>query len=144
MPRPRNEIQAKEMQRLYSLGYSLAQVGTALGVTRQNVYKILKRRNAVLRRILPAPYVQWNGRKFSLRENGYYADTTDSREYLHRAVWEYHYGDIPEGYEVHHKDEDKTNNSPSNLQILTSAEHGAAHGFGGNQYVPSLGRRPVK
>ncbi len=31
-------------------------------------------------------------------------------------------------YDVHHVDEDKTNNSPKNLQILTRAEHRRIHG----------------
>jgi hypothetical protein len=59
-------------------------------------------------------------------------------------VWEHHNGPIPAGFEVHHKDENKANNDISNLDLMTAVDHAARHGFGGNQYVPSLGRRPVK
>jgi len=34
---------------------------------------------------------------------------------------------IPKGFAVHHKDRDKTNNSLSNLQLLTATEHRALH-----------------
>ncbi len=32
-------------------------------------------------------------------------------------------------YDVHHKDRNKTNNSPDNLEILTRKEHKAKHGL---------------
>ena len=35
--------------------------------------------------------------------------------------------EVPKGYSIHHKDEDKTNNSPENLDIITQAEHAAMH-----------------
>ena len=47
---------------------------------------------------------------------------------LHRAVWEYHHGEIPKGYHVHHKDEDRTNNSIDNLQLLEAKKHERLHG----------------
>lgn len=46
---------------------------------------------------------------------------------LHRAVWEYHNGDIPQGYHVHHKDGDKTNNEISNLSLLYGTDHKRYH-----------------
>lgn len=47
-----------------------------------------------------------------------------SREYLHRHVWRLHNGkEIPEGYIVHHKDENKYNNHPSNLELRREDEH---------------------
>lgn len=127
MPRPRNEKQAEEMIRLYGLGYSLSQIGAALNSSRQNVYKILKLRKVQLRTVAPAPYVEWNGRKFSIRENGYYAETTELRQYLHRCIWEAANGPIPEGFDVHHRDENKTNNDLSNLEMLTYSEHSLLH-----------------
>ena len=48
---------------------------------------------------------------------------------LHRKVWEKNNGPIPDGYHVHHKNEDRTNNAPSNLELLPSPEHlGGRHG----------------
>jgi HNH endonuclease. len=42
---------------------------------------------------------------------------------LHRVVWEYHYGPIPDGYHVHHIDGDPRNNQIENLQLLPDREH---------------------
>lgn len=46
---------------------------------------------------------------------------------LHRAVWEYHNGDIPEGYHVHHKDGDRSNNQICNLVLMDGSEHLREH-----------------
>lgn len=40
---------------------------------------------------------------------------------------EYAYGEIPKGYVVHHKDEDKSNNDFDNLQVMTDADHRRLH-----------------
>lgn len=42
---------------------------------------------------------------------------------FHRVIWFYFNGEIPEGLEVNHKDEDKTNNSLDNLELLTHPEN---------------------
>lgn len=44
----------------------------------------------------------------------------------HRLAWQHFHGDIPDGLTVNHKDGDKTNNAPSNLELATGAEQ-AAH-----------------
>lgn len=41
----------------------------------------------------------------------------------HRVVWFYFNGEIPQNYEINHKDEDKTNNSLDNLELLTRREN---------------------
>lgn len=128
----------------YARGESIEAVAAACGVTRQTMWKILGRRGVEMRHRDPAPYVYWRGAKYTLRPCGYYGRTTGNRRYLHQDVWEFYSGPIPEGFEVHHLDEDKSNNDISNFELMASAEHAARHGFGGNQYVPSLGRRPVK
>lgn len=46
----------------------------------------------------------------------------------HDIVWEEHNGPIPEGYEVHHRDENKRHNKIENLELLTSLEHKRIHG----------------
>jgi len=46
---------------------------------------------------------------------------------LHRAVWEYHNGAIPQGMHVHHIDGDTTNNDISNLECITRREHWDEH-----------------
>ena len=42
---------------------------------------------------------------------------------LHRRVWEKNYGPIPPDYHVHHRDHDRSNNNPSNLECLDSFTH---------------------
>jgi len=42
---------------------------------------------------------------------------------LHRLVYSYFYGDIPDGYEIHHKDNNKLNNHPSNLVLVTHLQN---------------------
>lgn len=46
---------------------------------------------------------------------------------LHRAVWEYHNGEIPEGYHIHHADKDKANNSIDNLELVYGNDHLSKH-----------------
>ena len=46
---------------------------------------------------------------------------------LHRAVWEFHNGEIPEGCDIHHMDGNRANNDISNLQMLQGEEHGRLH-----------------
>lgn len=75
--------------------------------------------------------------KPTLSHNGYQRCTFQAnkvRKYVrvHRAVAEAWLGQIPTGYHVNHKDGDKLNNSPCNLEIVTSLEnhrHATLHGL---------------
>lgn len=57
------------------------------------------------------------------KSSGHYSQYTP----IHREVWRYYFGEIPEGYEIHHVDEDKANNAISNLQCLSKADHNRIH-----------------
>lgn len=144
MPAPRNDAKANAMYALYQQGHSLSGVAKAFSVTRQGVFKMFVKRGFTMRTIEPLPFIVWNGRKYTRRPNGYYARTKEGRRYLHREVWEYSHGPIPNDHEVHHKDGDKTNNAIGNLELLTGSDHGKRHGFAGNQHTQSKGYRPVK
>lgn len=45
----------------------------------------------------------------------------------HRLVYEKYYGKIPHGYQIHHKDGNKLNNSIDNLEALTPYQHKQKH-----------------
>lgn len=72
-------------------------------------------------------YQYFNGLKFTRDDKtGYYLNST-IRKRLHVYVWEFYNGKIMEGYEIHHKDIDRSNNDISNLQCLTVSEHKKLH-----------------
>jgi thymidylate synthase len=48
-------------------------------------------------------------------------------ENVARAYWEFVNGPLPEGYVVHHRDEDKTNDRIDNLEAMTRGGHGRHH-----------------
>lgn len=50
--------------------------------------------------------------------------------YAHRVIYEQHKGSIPKGWVVHHKDEDKSNNDPDNLEAMPRKEHQRLHATG--------------
>lgn len=65
------------------------------------------------------------------KKTNYYLSSSNignKRKRLHVYVWEYYNGNIPIGYHVHHKDENKFNNEISNLEILTGSQHSKLHG----------------
>ena len=45
----------------------------------------------------------------------------------HDLIWEQYYGEIPEGYQIHHIDGNKANNNIENLQLVTPLEHKRLH-----------------
>lgn len=54
------------------------------------------------------------------KNSGYYGVTIFRKQYyVHRLICETFHGPCPEGYEVDHKDRDKSNNRPENLRYVT-------------------------
>lgn len=66
---------------------------------------------------------EFDGERFYLC--GYYFQHKGRR--LHRAVWEHYNGPIPEGYHIHHIDEDRSNNEIENLALMPGIEHMTSH-----------------
>jgi len=62
-----------------------------------------------------------------LNKRGYYWITSgkegNNREYLHRLIFREFFGEIPNGFIVHHKDGNKRNNCILNLQLLKKSSH---------------------
>lgn len=72
------------------------------------------------------------------KNNGYVSVTLHSDNGIqktikaHRIIWETAYGDIPKGYDIHHKDHNRTNNSISNLEMIEHSTHRSNHIKGSN------------
>ena len=47
--------------------------------------------------------------------------------HIHRLEWQKHNGNIPKGYVIHHKDENKLNWNINNLELLSRADHVREH-----------------
>lgn len=55
------------------------------------------------------------------KENG------GTHAYEHRKIWADNYGQIPDGMNIHHLDENKENNSIENLVLLKISDHARLH-----------------
>ena len=130
-----NAERITEMHTLYTSGRSLQEVATAYGVTRQSVYELFKNNGKEMRRKKPLPYLIYNGNKYTLRNTGYYGKTNGRRTLMHRDVWKHSNGQIPVGYDIHHKDGNKENNQLDNLECLPKSEHTQLYSPHNNQYT---------
>lgn len=65
-------------------------------------------------------WVSYNGYVIA-KYNGY------KQRHLHQYIWMTVNGDIPEGYQIHHIDGDKSNNSIYNLTLIEQSKHIAIH-----------------
>lgn len=65
-------------------------------------------------------YIEYNGNVYRLT-GGYYKKHITI--FLHRQVYEDHYGPIPKRFHIHHKDGNKLNNNISNLECLSESDH---------------------
>ena len=78
--------------------------------------------------------VEFNGETYirNPKSRYYFKRTTRNAErrgatQLHRAVWEYYHGEIPEGYHIHHGDGNIDNNDISNLECIQAHKHLSIH-----------------
>jgi hypothetical protein len=79
--------------------------------------------------------------EFKTRENssGYRQyNSGDGWAYTHRTVAEKAYGEIPDGYQVHHINSNKLDNRPENLQVLSREQHRQIHHGNNNNSMSDL------
>jgi len=128
--------------KLYFAGLSLQQVASQFGVTRQCIYKAFKLRGFTLRGVNFRPYQIYDNKKFTLRNNGYYSLTTNDRCLMHRYVYEKEIGKIPNKFDIHHIDQNKSNNKINNLECICKKEHARIYSTGKNQYT-NASNKPI-
>ena len=73
--------------------------------------------------VLDETHVKFNGQVFHKTKKGHFYRAVS----LHEAVWRIYFGDVPAGYIIHHRNENKADNRIENLQLMTEAEHRAWH-----------------
>ena len=70
--------------------------------------------------------IEYKGLTYKLNKSGYYAYGKKGVR-LHRVIWEETHGKIPKGFDIHHKDFNKQNNSIDNLECLSRSDHIRIH-----------------
>jgi len=113
-----SEEEEREAVRLYvNRGKSTGDIGPILGCSPALVAKILGKRGIEIR-TRRVPLVRISAHGYAVFD----------RRYVHRIVAEAWYGPIPPDHHVHHRDGDKLNNHPDNLEILHGSDHNSMHG----------------
>lgn len=131
----KRQIKFDDYYQMYLDGYSLQQIAQQIGATRQCLYKAFKLRGYKLRGPNFKPIQYFDNIKFTLRNTGYYSMTVGKRMLMHRYVWETYYGKIPNGWDIHHKNFDKSDNRIENLECLPKSEHTRLYSPHHNQYT---------
>lgn len=109
-------------------GMTFTELGERHGVHRHTARDILQRHGIEIKAIKVRPR-QFH--KDYINARGYHL-VWDKREKRRRPeqdiVWErLHERDIPKGFDIHHKDEDKLNNGIANLELVTPVYHRRIH-----------------
>ena len=109
-----------EMVRLYGMGYSTIEIGRVFDCLGGSVWARLKKRGVKFRPIASQK------RSWSATSHGY---VRYGRQYLHRLVTSAWLGrELRDGEVIHHKDGDRTNNHPDNLEVVeNNGIHCAMH-----------------
>lgn len=124
-----------EIAERYLAGETTAELATAFSVSRPTIAKSLARSGVQMRPAKQRPGVlardanpAWRGGRRQ-RADGYWLLLTPDGERLeHRVVMERQLGrPLREDEIVHHIDENKSNNDPSNLEVMSQSEHARLH-----------------
>jgi hypothetical protein len=143
--RKNNDVVAA-MYAMYQAGKSLEEIGAVYKRTRQSVYTLFKTREYELRSKQFRGLQVLDGIRFTLTKGGYLRGTFNGKRMLmHHYVWLKHTGQkIEKGWNIHHKDENKENNSFENLELLTVSEHTKKYSPHLNQFTSPTGSRIVR
>lgn len=111
------EEQVRKMESMYGRGHSTKEIADEFGCLPGSIWSRLRDRVEMR---------PTHARKGGLVEHSHGYLKYDG-EYVHRIVAEAWYGMSVEGQHVHHRDGDKTNCHPKNLEILPPSEHHRRH-----------------
>ena len=75
-------------------------------------------------RLMQIPPPQ-HGNRWLLNSKGYLVDRKGIKQ--HRVIWEIYFGNIPKGYDVHHKNGIKHDNRIENLECMPHGAHSSHH-----------------
>lgn len=114
-----SQDEVKRMYGLYLCGMSLQKLGKKEGYSRQWLWHFFKQQNFELRKVKRKEQVEYNGKRYTWNNKGYFRCTNGDRHILHYRVWEENTGSpVPQGYEVLHRDRNKRNFSFLNLELV--------------------------
>lgn len=118
-PNRKNNFKVAEMYDCYKDGMSLATIAKLYKCSRQAVYDVFRARGYRLRskKLKGARIV--DGIRYTFDGNGYLRGTKDGkRVYLHKLVWIAANGEIPAGFQLHFKDNNKEHCAIENLELV--------------------------
>ena len=110
--------------------------------TPQEILAVDEMISKVENKILPIETVNdtkkiFNDFNFYKNKKGRYTCTIT----LHRFIWQFYNGKIPDGYDIHHSDFNKENNDISNLELITKEEHKKIHSL---HKIPKTSEKKIK
>ena len=125
------ELPVDEMAARYEAGESTHALARAYGVCQQTTRCRLLAAGVTMRpRGVPPGRKRRHKRGGPLHTNFGYLQTHDrdgNHCRVHRGCWEAYHGAIPDGHVIHHRDEDRMNNTVGNLSCMTNSEHSSWH-----------------
>jgi hypothetical protein len=123
-------------------GLSLSQISTLYRgkFSRQNIHENFKRRGYKLRSRKLTDPIFYKNNKYTPDRYGRYRLTKDRRKnrFLHHVIWRDNFGKIKNGYVIHHRDGNLSNNKIENLEMITMKESlKRRKKTGHNQFTPA-------
>jgi hypothetical protein len=117
---------------LYAKGYTVAEIAATTSVDRNVVNSILDALGVSRRSPGRRKGTRIKNRKplFMVNKDRNYLASIDRQHnvcMVHRACWEACHGPIPRGYAIHHRDGNRLNNAPENLECLSWSQHIRLH-----------------